>query len=37
LLLATIGWFVATRNWFDLPARWMPEALPFNPMPMNGR
>ena len=37
VLLAAIGWIALTRNWFDLPARWMPNAMPFNQMPMNGR
>jgi prepilin signal peptidase PulO-like enzyme (type II secretory pathway) len=36
VLLATIGWLVATRNWFDRPARWMPAGgIQFNPLPMN--
>jgi hypothetical protein len=37
VLLATIGWLVMTRDWFDRPARWMPNSAPFNQMPMNGR
>jgi leader peptidase (prepilin peptidase) / N-methyltransferase len=28
VLLATIGWLVLTRNWFDRPSRWMPGGLP---------
>jgi len=37
VLLATIGWLVLVRNWFDRPAGWTPGSIPFNQMPMNGR
>ncbi len=28
VLVMAIGWIVLTRNWYDLPAQWMPDATP---------